>query len=114
MKDLITKVKDANPKRKFSSFPRRVIKLGEEKGEVDQAYLSVSSKSNSKDKTWADVREELVDVVIVALDLLLHDFPDEDEPTYDEKVDRIHSELDRKLKKWHKKQQKNGDTSEEN
>lgn len=113
MKDIIEKVKEANPKRKFASFPRRVIKLGEEKGEVDQAYLSVSSKSNSKNKSWADVREELVDVLIVATDLLLHDFPDEDGLTYEDKLARIHSEVDRKLKKWNKKQAKNGDTSEE-
>ena len=72
MDNLIKKVWDANPKRKNKNMARRLLKLGEEYGEANQAYIAVTSKNNDKQKTWADVREELSDVVIVALDIFAH------------------------------------------
>ena len=111
MTDIIAKVHEANKSRTMDIFDRRVIKLGEEYGEACQAFLSVSSENNSKNKSWPDVREELVDVVIVALDLLLHEMPDESNTTLESKAAAIHSELDRKLRKWHKKQKRKDDVS---
>jgi hypothetical protein len=62
-------VRDANPGRQFANIQRRTIKLNEELGEVAQAWLNVTSPSNGKGKTWDDVREEIADCLIVALDI---------------------------------------------
>jgi hypothetical protein len=51
----------------------------EEIGELSQAYLNVSSVSNGKQKTWDDVREEVADCLIVALDIAWTRMHDEDE-----------------------------------
>lgn len=105
MTDIISKVHAANRDRRMEIFARRMLKLGEEYGEASQAYLSVSSEKNGKNKTWEDVREELVDVLVVTLDLLCHQFPDEPDPiTAEARSEVINMELDRKLKKWAKKQ----------
>jgi NTP pyrophosphatase (non-canonical NTP hydrolase) len=103
MDSLISKVRSANLKRKKKNIDRRLLKLGEEYGEANQAFLSITSKHNSKKKTWEDVREELCDVVIVALDILLTEMPDEEfkEDQRSQRIeDRIYSEIDRKLSKW--------------
>jgi NTP pyrophosphatase (non-canonical NTP hydrolase) len=110
--EMFDKVWEANPTRTMEIMSRRMIKLGEEYGEACQAYLSVSSENNGKEKTWADVREELTDVLIVTLDLLCHQMPDEELASQDHKRHQVHQELDRKLKKWHKKIKKRQDTSE--
>lgn len=104
MTDIIGKVYAANRDRRMEIFARRLLKLGEEYGEASQAYLSVSSEKNGKNKTWDDVREELVDVLVVTLDLLCHEFPDETDTSVESKFEGINRELDRKLKKWAKKQ----------
>lgn len=57
-----------DPNRSKSNLHRRGIKIMEELGEVAEAYLSVTSMDNTKDKSWNDVREELIDVVNTALD----------------------------------------------
>ena len=107
--DLIKKVRDTNRDRDMAIFARRLLKLGEEYGEASQAYLSVSSESNGKNKTWDDVREELVDVLVVTLDLLCHDFPDEDETDVSAKEARVLDIMDKKLDKWKKKMKKKQD-----
>lgn len=104
MTDIIDKVFAANRDRRMEIFARRMLKLGEEYGEASQAYLSVSSEKNGKNKTWDDVREELVDVLVVTLDLLCHEFPDEKSTSLEQRSALIHRELDRKLTKWAKKQ----------
>ena len=58
--------------REVSNLRRRVLKLGEELGEVAQAYLAVTSKNNYKLLTFLDLREESVDVFVVAADLMFH------------------------------------------
>ena len=103
MSEIYEKVRDANPERKLEQLDRRMVKLGEEYGEACQAYLSVSSETNGKDKTWTDVREELVDVIIVAMDILLTRFPDEPLGTHDEKMKLVNKMVDKKLSKWAKK-----------
>ena len=77
--DLIKALWFANKKRKAKNkdFSRRLVKLSEEVGEVCQAFYATTSKKNSKKKTWDNVREELIDVILIALDLLLTEMPDE-------------------------------------
>lgn len=106
------KIWHANRKRTMALFPRRLLKLGEEYGETNQAYLSVSSEKNGKDKTWADVREELADTIIVAMDLYCHEMPDEENVTLEDKIAQLNIDIDRKLKKWDKKQKSKDDLSE--
>jgi len=111
MPDMFNKVHATNRQRVMEIFDRRMLKLGEEYGEACQAFLSISSESNSKKKSWADVREELVDVLVVTLDLLCHQMPDEKDMTAEEKLASITKVLDRKLDKWAKKIKKSEDTS---
>ena len=61
----------ANPTRSKPGLERRVTKLLEEIGEVSQAFLSVTSATNDKKKTWTDVCEEAADVLIIAVDIAL-------------------------------------------
>lgn len=99
--DLIDIVREANVGRKPKNMDRRIMKAGEEYGETVQAFLAVTSKNNKKQKTWADVREELSDFVIVGLDVLLTRFPDEDKRITDDQIrDRLIAEIQRKLGKW--------------
>jgi len=81
MNDLIALVRDANPGRHHSNIFRRAVKLMEEAGEVSEAWLNVTSAANSKGKTWDDVREEIADVLIVALDVALTPLPHETNAT---------------------------------
>ena len=74
---ILQQIRQANPGRHFSNLARRIIKLGEEKGEVCEAYLNVTSEHNPKQKSWVDVREELVDLMIVSLDCALTPNPHE-------------------------------------
>lgn len=102
--DILSRIFHANKKRKKKNenLDRRFIKLSEEVGEACQAYFSVTSKNNTKNKNWGDVREELADVVIIALDILLTEMPDEDlKNAKKELKDRIEKEIDRKTEaKW--------------
>ena len=110
MDSLIEMVRSANPTRDKKKISRRLLKLGEEYGEVVQAFLSVSSRRNSKNKHWPDVREELCDVLIIAVDILLTEMPDENYPENSRKEqieNRTLNEVSRKLDKWqHKKTKK--------
>jgi NTP pyrophosphatase (non-canonical NTP hydrolase) len=105
MDQLIHKIRHANPKRRIKQIERRLLKLGEELGEVNQAYISSTSKNNRKNKTWKDVREELCDVIIIAMDILLTEMPDENynhfsDEEKEKSIDqRILNEIDRKLTK---------------
>ena len=102
--DILNEIRDSNPTRDSSLLERRLIKLGEEYGELAQALLSVTSPDNPKCKTWDDVREELSDVVIVALDMLFTIMPDEKGVSDTMKRYIIESWIQDKLKKWRKSQ----------
>ena len=106
MSDLIKMVRDANPTRHHSNLHRRIIKLMEELGEVSEAYLNVTSPANGKGKTWDDVREELADVAIVALDLALTPMPDREDDQPSAIEEKLIGEIKRKLKKWKASQAK--------
>lgn len=71
MEDLVVMVRDVNPHRTPANLNRRLLKVLEELGETSEAYLSVSSPHNYKNKTWEDYREESVDTLIVLIDVAL-------------------------------------------
>lgn len=75
MQAIVDLIRDAHPERHHATLPRRCWKLIEELGEVAEAHLNVTSALNGKGKTWDDVREEVVDVLIVALDIALTPIP---------------------------------------
>ena len=98
---LLRAISDANPQRKFVTMARRLLKIGEEYGEATEAYLVFTSTATSrKKKTKDDIREECMDIAIVALDCALTRMPGEDDLT-DEDVEFICMEvLAEKLAKW--------------
>ena len=75
---IVRDVAEANPERSQENLPNRILKLIEELGELAQAYLHQGS-TNRKKKTWADVQEEAADVLIIAVDIALTRFADEDD-----------------------------------
>lgn len=88
------------PARCMEQLHRRILKLGEEFGEVTEAYLAITSPGNYKNITPADLREELVDVVIVALDVMLHRVPGEENLSDDELGEALEAVFAKKLAKW--------------
>ena len=72
-------IAQANPTRCKTNLDRRVIKMLEELGELSEAFLSITSVGNERNKTWADVQEEAVDVLIVGTDIALTPLLDEDD-----------------------------------
>jgi hypothetical protein len=101
---------EANPTRSFGNIERRFLKIGEELGEACEAYLVASTTNKTrKKKTYADVREECIDLSIVGLDCALTRFPGEENLT-DEDIEFICMEvLATKLAKW--KRQKDAQVS---
>jgi NTP pyrophosphatase (non-canonical NTP hydrolase) len=100
MKDIIRAVQAVNRERHHSSLNRRIIKVMEELGEVSEAYLNVTSATNGKGKTWDDVREELADLAITALDTALTPMPDREDQDEDKIRADLELEVERKLQKW--------------
>ena len=97
---LLHEIAAANPGRHVDTLNRRALKLIEELGEVSEAYLNVTSQQNAKGKTWADVREELVDLLIVVGDCLLTPFPGEEGMSPADLERRITEVTLVKLAKW--------------
>ena len=79
---------------------RRIGKLAEEYGELWEAYLNVTSAHNGKGKTWDDVREEGIDVAIVALDIVATRLPTDEGKTEEEMRQDIIDMVLKKLNKW--------------
>jgi len=115
MTDILKKVAEAHPQRSDFNLDRRIMKIGEELGELNEAYLNITGQLNLKKKSWDDVREEAVDVAIIALDVALTVLDtdpgvtiDDDpishqvfEPQTRELVyQKVIAEFDRKLAKW--------------
>lgn len=97
------KLKKGKKDIKKNRLIRRSLKLSEETGEVAEAVLGVTGKDedNYKNKTYDDVREELIDAVIVSLDILLSTFPDEpDTLTYEEILKKREAIVNTKISKW--------------
>lgn len=100
--DLIAEVRAHHDERSMARLGRRLMKLGEEYGESLQAYLALTGPSNYKKITPADLREELIDVCLVAMDALLHRVPGEERLTDVELNEVLIAEFKRKIKKWKK------------
>lgn len=98
--DILGVIRAVDSQREFRNIWRRLMKLGEEYGEALQAYLAITSDNNYKKLTPEDLREELIDVVIVALDLLCHRLPGEEHLTDEQLNDRIRAVFERKIEKW--------------
>jgi len=97
--DILETIQLANPGRSITNIERRSLKLGEEVGEVQQAVLAVTSDTNLKQKTWEDVLEECADVIIVATDIALTQFP-EAQLTESQRKQQLIEMIDIKLAKW--------------
>jgi NTP pyrophosphatase (non-canonical NTP hydrolase) len=97
---IIASIEQTDPGRNMGNYGRRIMKLGEEYGEVCQAYLSVTNPLSNKNMSWADVREEICDAVIVAVDLMLTKLPDELDLTDEQFQGRILDMINSKLAKW--------------
>jgi chorismate mutase len=90
---------DANRERNWTNLARRLGKIGEEYGEVWEAYLNITSIANAKGKSYEDFFEELVDCMVVIVDCLMTPHPDY--PMTDaEREAKILAMLERKLAKW--------------
>jgi len=94
------KVFVANRERNIGTLIRRIGKLSEENGELWEAYLNVTSLNNGKKKTWEDVREESIDLAIVALDVVATRLPIDEGKTDKEIQTEIVAVIEAKLKKW--------------
>lgn len=97
---LYDQIFDANLKRSTRTLMRRAGKMGEEYGEFWEAFLNVTSLHNGKNKTWEDVREELVDMVIVSIDLVATRLPTDEGKTEEEMREEIITMVNKKLAKW--------------
>ena len=69
--NILDVVELANKDKNMQDLPRRIIKLGEEYGELSQAYLSWTSKNNHREKCRVDVLEEAIDCMIVSAEIAL-------------------------------------------
>ena len=69
MESIISRIFSLNTDRADQNIFRRLSKLYEEFGELNQAILNLTSRKNPKNKTINDVVEEFVDVSIMALDI---------------------------------------------
>lgn len=68
---IILSVERVNLSRSLSDLPRRLVKFDEEKGEVANDWLALSSAGNGKQRNSADLLEEMSDLMVVAVDLAL-------------------------------------------
>ena len=93
--------------RRVDNLERRVLKTGEETGELMEALLSATSVSGGKGKDYMDLLEEACDVVIMGLDIALT------KPPGVEMSDDMHRALVKKiiglkLEKWRKQIDRKG------
>lgn len=102
-------VQAANIGRNHATLPRRFMKATEELGEASEAYLNVTSDVNGKNKSWDDVREELADLLIVALDLNLTAMPDQPNADPAFLIDQLAQRVSSKVDKWNKSSDRSAD-----
>lgn len=69
MNPIIERITLMNSDRASQNIFRRLSKLYEEFGELNQAILNYTSRRNPKNKTCDDVVEEFVDVAVMAFDI---------------------------------------------
>ena len=100
MKKIFKEIIEINPARSVQDFEHRSMKILEELGEVSEAWLNVNSVANAKNKTWEDVREEAVDVAIVALDLIFTNLPIDTNKSHEDLMVEVETLFLSKLAKW--------------
>ncbi|NJO61523.1 MAG: hypothetical protein HC836_25730 [Richelia sp. RM2_1_2] len=100
---LYEEIYNAHLERNDVLFWRRLLKLSEEVGELSEAYLFTTANNNYKNKTYHDVREELADLVVMALDLSATRLPGEEHLTNEEFEQLQLNTVKRKLAKWQTK-----------
>ena len=99
--DIMKEIYEANAgRRNVQNLHRRITKAGEEIGELGEAFLYVTSMSNTKEKTWEDVREEAVDVILMGIDLALTPLPIDKEKSSKEIQQAVLDMVEKKLNKW--------------
>ncbi len=92
--------------RSSDNLHRKMMKTMEEVGELSEALMGVTSKTNYKNKTWEDVLEESVDVVLMGLDIALTIPPREcslDEDNEALRRKKVEDMFRKKLKAWEEK-----------
>lgn len=101
MDEIFDRIYRSNPKRDLKKLVRRLGKVGEEYGEAWEAFLGSTSESNFKEKTWIDFREEMIDVLIIAIDILYTDLGDgsSSKEEIEEEIIRL---FHKKMDKWDK------------
>jgi hypothetical protein len=67
-REMVACVKATGSARTVDNLERRLCKLYEEIGELAEAHLGVTCNTNTKNKMPADVFEESIDCLIVAID----------------------------------------------
>jgi len=102
MKRIFDIIYKANPRRSLDNLGRRMEKIMEELGEATAARLNVTSELNAKGSTWEDLREELLDVIIIATDCLYTPMPIDEGKTREEIEAEMFEEFKRKMAKWEK------------
>ena len=97
-KELLDFIKEAN-KKDGKTDAERIIKLQEEMGELSQAFLSYSQASGCayKGLTEADVCEEAIDVIIVALSVYVQHYKGKNKTEY------FNNLVESKVSKWLRK-----------
>lgn len=111
MKDIFDIIYKANPKRSLDNLGRRMLKIGEENGEAVEAYLNMTSELNAKGSSWKDLREELLDIVIIAVDCLYTPIPIDEGKNREQIEAEIFEEFKRKMAKWEKQIQEGRDVT---
>ena len=96
---ILKNIQQINDERTMDTIHRRITKISEELGELSEAYLSASSKNNSKKKELEDIREEAIDVAIVAIDVALTPFMDNEESP-EKAMISVKEIFNEKLEKW--------------
>lgn len=92
--------------RNHGNLHRKMMKTMEEVGELSEALMGVTSKTNYKNKTWEDVLEESVDVVLMGLDIALTIPPGEcslAEDNEELRREKVEDMFRKKLKAWEEK-----------
>lgn len=103
--EIYTRVKSLGMLQENGNIPTSLIKLGEETGEFNEAYLrSISYKRGKGTDPERDMKEECVDTLIMILDIA---------NKLDMSKKELYVLLDAKLDKWENKYCTNGEETKD-
>lgn len=97
--DSIKKIINIKNNRSHDTLQRKIMKISEEIGELNEAYLQITSKNNYKNKNWNNVREELIDLLVITIDCLMTELPIDDNKSLYEISKNIDTIINKKLLK---------------